>query len=149
YVIYDGFIKPPTIVGTWRGSMIEFEIGKPIIHTRYDLILDEKKRASMTLEEKLTSTGTYTVKGNRLKLTFKDEEGQTSDEEYKFILGRATLDLHDPATDKLMVQLIRFREPPVVGKTAEKVEPKGLTVVDVDKIDKDADARLASVDLSP
>ena len=45
YVIYDGFIKPPSIVGTWRGSMIEFETGKPIIHTKYDLILDEQKRA--------------------------------------------------------------------------------------------------------
>ena len=40
YMIYDGFIKPPSIIGVWRGSMIEYETGKAIIHTKYDLILD-------------------------------------------------------------------------------------------------------------
>lgn len=44
YVVYDGFLKPPTIVGTWRGSMTEYETGKMIIRTSYDLILDDQKR---------------------------------------------------------------------------------------------------------
>jgi hypothetical protein len=150
YMIYDGFLRPPTIVGTWRGSMIEFETGKAIIHTRYDLILDEQKRASMTLQEKITSVGTYSLKGNRLKLAFKDDDGETTENEYKIALGRATLDLLDPETGKLTVQLIRFREPPVVGgKTPASGESKELAAVDVGKIDAETDARLASVELSP
>jgi hypothetical protein len=149
YVVYDGFIKPPSIVGTWRGSMIEFETGKAIIHTKYDLILDEQKRASMTLQEKLTSIGTYSVKGNRLKLSFKDDDGQVSDEEYRFSLARSTLDLYNPDTNALMVQLIRFREPPVVGKTEAADEPKGLAPPDVSKFDAASDAKIASLELSP
>src|SRR5262249_23265081 len=83
---YEAFIKPPTIVGTWAGSMIEFETGRPMIRTEYRLLLDEKKRASLTLQDKFTSVGTYTFKGDRLKLTLKGkeedgEEGLTSEQE--------------------------------------------------------------------
>jgi len=150
YMIWDGFLKPPTIIGTWRGSMIEFETGQPIIHTRYDLILDEKKRAEMTLQEKYTSVGTYSLKGNRLKLSFKDDDGQTSETQYKIALGRSTLDLLDPETGKLTVQLIRFREKPVVGgKPEAPPAPTELASGDADKIDKAADERIAAVELSP
>jgi hypothetical protein len=149
YMIYDGFLKPPTIVGTWRGSMIEFETGHAIIHTRYDLILDEKKRAEMTLQEKYTSVGTYSLKGNRLKLSFKDDDGESTESQYKIALGRSTLDLLDPETGKLVVQLIRFREKPVVGgKPEAPPAPTELAAGDADKIDKAADERLASVDFS-
>ena len=47
FVAYDSFIKPPTIVGVWRGSMVEHEISKSLTHTKYDLVLDEKKRAAL------------------------------------------------------------------------------------------------------
>ena len=150
YMIYDGFLKPPTIIGTWRGSMIEFETGHAIIHTRYDLILDEQKRAEMTLQEKFTSKGTYSLKGNRLKLSFKDDDGETTESQYKIALARSTLDLLDPETGKLVVQLIRFREKPVVGGKAEAAPaPTDFASGDTDKIDKAADARIAAVELSP
>src|SRR6185437_14623279 len=119
YVLYDVFLKPPTIVGTWAGSRIEFETGGPIIHNQFRLVLDEKKRASMTLQEKFTSVGTYTVRGDLLKLTFtaeKDEDGggggendedggeaATSERQYKISLGRSTLDLFDPSSGKKVV----------------------------------------------
>src|SRR5271157_3342149 len=150
YMIYDGFLKPPTIVGTWRGSMIEFETGHAIFHTRYDLILDEKKRAEMTLQEKYTSVGSYSLKGNRLKLSFKDDDGETTETQYKIALGRSTLDLLDTETGKLVVQLIRFREKPVVGgKPKAPPAPTEFAAGDTDKIDKAADERIASVEFSP
>ena len=120
-----------------------------IIHTKYDLILDEKHRAEMTLQEKDTSTGTYALKGNLLKLSFKDEDGETSETQYKVVLGRSTLDLLDPQTGKLMVQLIRFREQPVVGgKPEAPPAPTDLAAGDASKIDKAADERLAAVEFS-
>jgi hypothetical protein len=166
YVDYDAFLKPPTIVGTWRGSMTEYEIGHAIIHTKYDLLLDEKKRASLTLQEKFTSVGTYSVKGDRLKLNLKDEAdaagaagedgdqggGGGSEREYKFKLGRATLDLIDPESGKPVVQLIRFREEPnVKGAGAKKQQgpPASLAAAAVEKVDKAADERLAALELSP
>jgi hypothetical protein len=111
----------------------------------------------MTLQEKITSTGTYSVKGDRLKLEFKGdksekgddgEEGQSSTQEYKISLGRATLDLMDPETGKLQVQLIRFRETPVVGaeKKAPPV-PKDLMAGDPNKFDPAEDQALAPVEL--
>jgi hypothetical protein len=149
YVIYDGFLKPPSIVGTWRGSMIEFETGQPIIHTSYALILDDHKRAEMTLQEKITSVGTYLLKGNRLKLTFQDEDGATTETQYKIALGRSTLDLLDPETGKLTVQLIRFREPPKVGGKAQPPPaPTDLAASDNEPVDKAADEGIASVELS-
>ena len=149
YVVYDGFFKPPTIVGVWRGSMTEHETGKMIFHTSYDLILDDKHRAEMTIE-KNTSTGTYSLKGNQLKLTFKDEDGETSERQYKVKLARSTLDLMDPESGNLLVQLIRFRETPVVGGKAEAPPaPTDLAGGDTDKIDKAAEDRLAVVEFSP
>jgi hypothetical protein len=80
----------------------------------------------------------------------KDEvekfEREMSDRVYKVALKSVTLDLYDPSSGKLLVQLLRFREPPKVGKT------KGAPVIakpgDMNEtIDKAADDRLASVDL--
>ncbi|MCA1686943.1 MAG: hypothetical protein LC745_13430, partial [Planctomycetia bacterium] len=63
FLLYDAFFKPSSVVGTWAGSMIDYEIGKPIVHTQYRLVLDEQRRASLTLQEKFTSLGTYTLQG--------------------------------------------------------------------------------------
>jgi hypothetical protein len=158
FIVWDQFIRPPSIVGTWRGSLTDYEIGHMIIHNSYDLILDEDHRASLTLQDKFTSVGTYSVKGNRLKLTLKsqDEHGELDDtpveSEYTITLGRATLDLNDPATGKLAVQLIRFREPPVIGKKPRKASTPAASVnlaADLKKIDKAEDDRLAAVEFSP
>src|SRR3954452_19625754 len=72
YMAYDAFLKPPSIIGTWRGSNVDYEIGGMITHTECDLILDDKKRASMSFGGD-ASIGTYALKGHTLKLTFKDE----------------------------------------------------------------------------
>jgi hypothetical protein len=118
FIAYDVFIKPPTIVGVWRGGMVEHEISRSLTLNQYDLVLDEKRRAALTIEgghgESNTLVGTYAVKGNRLKLTIKDEDGIPSDREYKIALARVTLELFDPDSGKLLVQLLRFRETPVV-----------------------------------
>ncbi|WP_165221078.1 hypothetical protein [Aquisphaera insulae] len=196
YIVYDQFLKPPSIVGTWRGSMTEHEISKYLIHTSYDLVLDEDHRAEMTID-RTTSRGTYTLKGNRLKLSLKsdqeeklkaelaaaarpqakggadadakeeDGEGKEKEEgddgpapidfgpsetEYKVVVGRATLDLIDPSTNKLVVQLIRFTEPPKVGKGpgggSPAEAPKDLAA-EAAKADPAADAAIAAQEISP
>jgi hypothetical protein len=167
YMAYDVFLKPPSIVGTWAGSMMEFEIGHPIVRTAYQLVLDDKQHASMTLQEKYTSTGTYTVQGNRLKLALKPEplkgeekedgedgagakfEPETETREYKISLGRVTLDLYDPETGKQVVQLLRFREPPVVASGSAAKQGKDLAVGPIGEPDKAADAQLATVEFAP
>src|SRR4051812_7932690 len=150
YMAYDFFLKPPSIIGTWRGSNFDYEIGGMITHTECDLIFDEKKRASMSFGGD-ASVGTYALKGDILKLKFKDEEGDTSEREFKVVLGRATLDLKEPETGKLIVQLIRFREPPVVGqaKAGRPSAPSDVGPTVVDQGDASGDARLVSVDFSP
>jgi predicted DNA-binding WGR domain protein len=147
YMAYDAFIKPPTIIGTWAGSRLEYEIGGPMSFTQYRLVLDDQKRASMTLQEAPPSIGTYTVNGDRLKLSFRDPDGENSDVEYKISLGRVTLDLFEPTSGKKMVELVRFRDKPKVGGgTAPPAAPKDLAAGAVDKA---ADAKLASVEFSP
>jgi hypothetical protein len=147
YFVYDAFLKPATIVGKWQGSMVEFETGGPMSYAKYALLLDEKKNASLTLQEKITSNGTYSLKGNRLMLMLKDEDGAEVDKEYKVSLGRATLDLMDPSRGKLIVQLIRFREAPVIAKAAPKINaPNASGVAEGDATN---DAALASVEFAP
>jgi hypothetical protein len=132
FMLYDVVLKPPTIVGTWRGSMLEHEVSRYLTYTKYDLILDDQKRASLTLQEKYTSVGTYSLKGNRLSLSLKDEKGIPNELEYKISLGRATLDLLDPGSGKLQVQLIRFLEKPVVKPLSPPPpEPAALEAGDV------------------
>src|SRR5579883_3212155 len=151
YMAYDAFFKPPTIVGVWRGSTFVHEVSRRLSHTRYDLILDDQKRAAMTLQEKYTSVGTYSLRGNRLQLTLKDEDGEATEHQYKIVLGRSTLDLLDPQSGELVVQLIRqSREQPVIGGKAPATEaPKDLALGDPGKVDTAADERLASVQFSP
>ncbi len=108
----------------------------------------------MTLQEKFTSVGTYSLKGNRLTLSLKekDEDGEKSlpsEREYKVSLGRAALDLYDPKSGKRVVQLIRFREPPNVGGGPRPPAAPKDVAGGAGKADADADARLASVEFSP
>jgi predicted DNA-binding WGR domain protein len=159
FLLYDAFLKPSSIVGIWAGSMIDFEIGKPMIYTKYRLVLDDQRHASMTLQEKFTSVGTYTVKGNLLKLNLKGEkdddgqEGEPVEKEYKISLGRATLDLYDPSSGKQLVQLIRSFEKPSAKSAAAppppQSAPKDLVALGTGAVDKDADAQLASVEFAP
>jgi hypothetical protein len=104
----------------------------------------------MTVEN-ATSMGTYSVQGNRLKLSFKNEDGEPSEEQYKIVLRRSTLELHDPETNKLIVELIRqSRETPVVGgKAAPAAAPADVALSDPGKVDQAADERLASEKFSP
>ncbi|WP_148596538.1 hypothetical protein [Aquisphaera giovannonii] len=206
FIVYDQFIRPPSIVGNWQGSMTEHEISKYLIHTSYGLILDEKHNAVMTVN-KSTSKGTYTLKGNRLKLSLKAEDdeklasalavaaaatkkgpgaeakpqagdGEAADEdeegaggggdaeeptapidlgpvetEYKVSIGRRTLDLIDPATNKLVVQLIRFEDSPAVasskpGSEGATAEASKDLAAEAAKADPAADAALAQ-ELAP
>lgn len=60
------------------------------------------------------------------------------------------MDLYDPANDKLVVQLIRFRATPKVGKPAgPAAAPQELAAEAVGYVDKAADERLASVSFAP
>jgi hypothetical protein len=74
FLVYDIFLKPASIVGTWQGSRLEYETGGPMSFMQYRLVLDEQKRAALTLQGDITSTGTYEVKGDRLVLTFIDND---------------------------------------------------------------------------
>jgi hypothetical protein len=147
FFVYDSFLKPPTIVGTWGGSRTEHEISKSLTHTTYHLVLDEQKRASMSIQESSPSSGTYSLEGNRLKLTLKDEDGDTVERQYKITLGHTTLDLFDPESGKKVVQLVRLTEKPSVGPApAPAAAPKDLASGAGDPA---ADAALASVSFSP
>jgi hypothetical protein len=157
YMAYDLVLKPPTIVGTWAGSRTEHEIGQGISHMEYRLVLDENHRASMS-QGGFSGVGTYTVQGDRLKLSLreKDEDGQegsASEQEYKISLGRSILDLYEPESGNKIVQLIRFREKPVVAGGAppspSEAAPKGLVVGDVNQMDQATEERLATVEFSP
>lgn len=145
FFAYDAFLKPATIVGSWSGSMVEHEISKKLTHTRYDLVLDENLQASMTLQQKYTSTGTYSVAGDRLKLKLRDEDGEETQSEYKVVLGRVTLDLKDPHTGEMVVQLLRQREQPAI---ASKPAPSLAAPSGLGEADPAADASLASVDFA-
>jgi hypothetical protein len=134
------------LVGLWYGTRIEYEIGRPMIRTEYRLILDDQRRVSMTLQDKVTSTGTYVLQGDLLKLSLKGEEGDTDEVKYKVSLGRATLDLFDPESGKKAVQLVRFRDKPSVGGGAAPPSAPNDLAGGAD--DKAADEKLASVTFS-
>lgn len=149
---YDAFLKPPTIVGHWEGGRTEHEVGKFLTHTNYTLILDARRNAAMAVD-KLQSAGTYAVRGDRLELTFKDEDGEVTETAYRIALGRSTLDLFDPATGRKVVELIRFKakSDAVVGgagaSPARPAEaPQGLGDGPANPA---ADAQLASVPFAP
>jgi hypothetical protein len=99
----------------------------------------------MTLQQKYTATGTYSLADDRLKLSLRDEDGAEMEKEYKAVLGRVTLDLKDPQTGELAVQLLRQRDEPVIGA---KSAPAPAAPSGIGEADAEADAALASVDFS-
>ena len=52
---------PYSIVGTWQGAKLDKDLGGPIRYAHYKLILDEQKRAALTLQMDYTLVGTYRV----------------------------------------------------------------------------------------
>lgn len=149
YIAYDAFLKPPSIIGKWGGAMVEHEISRSLTHTAYNLDLDDKKNASMTIDHQFTTTGTYSLKGNRLKLTLKDDEGESSDREFKVKLGGVTLDLIDPESGKLIVQLLRLSGAPAPGGgKADAKATAALVDKEAGKFDPAADQKIAAVELS-
>ncbi len=146
FLAYDILLKPATIVGKWSGSMTEHEISKKLTHTRYDLTLDTQKHASLTLQQKYTSTGTYSLKGDRLRLSLRDEEGAETEKEYQIVLGSVTLDLKDPQTGEMTVQLLRSGDAPAGGG---KSAPAPAAPSDDGEADAAGDAALASVEFAP
>ena len=147
YVVYDTFLVTPSIVGHWVGSNLEYEVSKSISLTQYELTLDERNHAVMT-QQKLASSGTYTYKGDRLKLTLKGEEGEPFNIEYKASVGRLTMALYDPTSGKKTVELMRDRNAPSAPSTTPKLS-KDLAAGATAKADPDADAKLASVVFAP
>ncbi len=86
FVIYDGFIKAPSLFANWQGGMVDHEISKHLTVTQYVLILNDKNRAELTIVDQnpWIGVGTYTLKGDRLKLNLKDGAGRDErDREYK------------------------------------------------------------------
>lgn len=151
YMGYDMFLKPASIVGVWKGSMVEHEIGRSLSHTSYSLTLDASKHASMSIDDHDMGSGVYSVKGNRLTLKLKDEEGEESERDFKFKVDTASLSLIDPDSNKLLVDLVRqFREPdsPAAGKAKAAAAAKELVDDGDMKVDADADKALASVEMS-
>mgnify|MGYP001147953914 CR=1 FL=1 len=151
YMAYDMFLKPASIVGIWKGSMVEHEIGHSLTHTAYSLTLDAAKTASMTINEQNLGAGGYHVKGDRLTLKFKDEDGREFERRYKFKLGRAVLSLIDPDSNTLLVDLVRqFHEPESAAASKAKAAADAKDLADDgDRIaDPVADKALASVELS-
>jgi hypothetical protein len=150
FFIYDSFLKTPSIVGVWAGSRTEHEISRYVRHTTYGLILDDQHHAASSIEGG-TRDGTYMLQGDMLTLTFKDEDGEIFQEEYKVALGSVTLDLFDPKSGKKIVQLVRQRAKPVVAKGggAKKKEMEAPGDLAAGKVDAAADAKLASVEFTP
>jgi len=148
FIVYDSFLKPPSILGAWGGSMVEHEISRSLTHTSYRLVLDEKKNASMTIGEEDPLTGTYSIKGKRLSLVLKDEDGYQMNREYDFKLGRETLDLIDPEDGKLLVQMIHIRNAPGVVAPGNAADTKNLVDANAGAFDPDAEKALAAVEYS-
>lgn len=151
YIAYQAFLKPPTIVGSWQGSRVEYETGGPMSFLQMGLVLDGQSRASMSVQGSEPSVGSYRVEGKKLKLAFKDEDGETSEVTFRYDLGRATLDLYETETEegKKIVQLIRLRDEPVVaggggGPGAPQVA--AVAAPDAAPGDKAADAALVPVE---
>jgi predicted DNA-binding WGR domain protein len=139
WFIWSMFFKPVSIVGTWAGSRVDKEPGGPIIYNQYRLALNEQGRARMVLQDSLEMAGTYKVQGDRLKLNFTDEDGDTSATEYKIILSSVTLTLIEPDSGKTVVELIRQREMdklPGAGKAgpAAKAPPGALPELDANLV---------------
>jgi hypothetical protein len=125
WLAWSTFLKPASIIGTWAGSRVEKDLGGPIIYSRYRLALTEGGRARMVLQDEIEQLGTYRVQGDRLKLNFVDEEGDSDAIEYKIQLSSVTLTLLEPETGKTVVELIRQREMDSVPGAGGQGSPKG------------------------
>lgn len=146
YFVWAEFLSPFSIVGTWHGSKLTYEIGHPIIHKFYHLVLDDKHRAAMTFDEKLTFIGTYSVKGNKLKLHLGNDDLDL-DREYRFKLGRIELTLWEPNQKEPMVELIRMRDMEKVPPSKKRTGP--AVGGDDDDGDDDAPPRAPGVAAPP
>lgn len=146
YMAYDLLLKPASIFGVWKGSMVEHEIGRSLTHTSYSLTLDEKRRATMAVDDSGPLSGTYVVKGDRLLLSLKDEDGEAVDREFRFKVDSATLGLIDPGSGKLLVDLVRQFNQPAAAPPAKAESAKDLADVGDLKFDPEADKALASVE---
>jgi hypothetical protein len=109
WFVYDSFMKPASIIGTWAGSRLDYEVSQYLMHSSYRLVLDAQKRASLE-QDGFAMTGTYALKGNRLTLTLSDEDGESHELAYRAAVGRATMDLFDPESGDKVVQLVRQDE---------------------------------------
>ena len=117
FLAYEAFLKPPTIVGSWQGSRVEFETGGPMSFIQMSLVLDGQNRAAMTIQGSEPSVGSYRVEGDKLKLAFKDEEGEVDGSHVPVWPGpRDAGPVRDSTAEgKKIVQLIRLRDEPVVA----------------------------------
>jgi len=147
YMAYDLLLKPASILGVWKGSMVEHEIGRSLTHTSYSLTLDEARRATMAVDDSGPLSGTYVVKGDRLLLSLKDEDGEAVDREFRFKVDSATLGLIDPGSGKLLVDLVRQFKQPAAASRSKAESAKDLADVGDLKFDPEADKALASVEL--
>ena len=150
YFAYESFLKPPSLVGHWRGSQMDYQVSRSLSIAAYQLILGADGRASISEGGGEPDVGTYQVKGDRLKLTLRDGEGEATERDFKVVLGRMSLDLIDPGSGKRIVQLMRIQSESAIGKMATAAPatraPAAPTIAEADPA---ADARLASVEFSP
>ena len=64
---------------------------------------------------------TEKVDGERLDDDEKDLDRLLSvDKKYRVVVGRSTLDLYEPSTGKRVVQMLRFREKPVISASGRR-----------------------------
>lgn len=154
WLAWDVFLKPPTLVATWKGKRLEFETGGPMSMSGYTLILDAQNRAAMAFDDEAPEVGTYSMKDGRLTLNLKDKEGEETTLVYKASLGRGTLELFDPESDKKIVQLVRTFEEPIIGAAPKALDAPtdvaaGPGAEANAPVNPEADAALASVEFTP
>ncbi len=148
WFVYDGFFKPPSIVGGWKGSKLEYEVSRSLSKSEFALVLDASKRASV-VQDGYAASGTYKFQKNRLDLALKDEDGNSFDLHYKVVLGRSTMDLYDLQSGEKTVQLIR-QSHKASSQAPAPAAPAAPELTEAPAAgDAAADGRLASVDFSP
>lgn len=150
FFAYETFLKPPSLVGHWRGLQMDYQVSRSLSIAAYQRVLGADGWASMSMGGGEPDMGTYQVKGDRLKLTLKDGDGEANEREYKVALGRVSLDLIDPESGKRLGQLTRIQSEWAKAKMAPAgPAPKAPAASTVEKADPAADARLASVEFIP
>jgi predicted DNA-binding WGR domain protein len=142
------FFAPTTIYGTWQGSRVEYEPSKPMTYTHYKLTLDQAKNASLTMQQELTSTGTFTTKGDQLVLHLKgdDPEDDPEDITFKYKLSGSTLELFDPIKGESLVKLIKLSTTDSIGGAGPGAESVAAAPTVKEGADPAADAKLAEAE---